>query len=79
LKFSEIAKFKEEKEKEEMKECTFQPNLGFKKINHKEARDNVNNLYMEGVQKLRSKNSKEIKEPEALSMECTFRPKINEL
>ena len=62
-----------------MKECTFQPNLGLKKINQKEAQENINSLYIEGVHKLRSKKGKEIKELEVLSMECTFRPKINEL
>ena len=62
-----------------MKECTFQPNITTKKINQKEAQEKINSLYMDGVHKLRTKNSKEVKEPEALSMECTFHPKINEM
>ena len=62
-----------------MKECTFQPNIDSKKVNPKEVHIKINSLYMDGVYKLRSKKTIEGKEPEDLSLECTFHPKINDL
>jgi hypothetical protein len=62
-----------------MKECTFQPNKDLKQVNPKEVRDTINNLYTDGVNKLRSRKTTAVKEPEPISMECTFHPRINEL
>ena len=61
-----------------MKECTFQPNKDVKKINPKDVKETINNLYINGVNKIKSKNSADIKEPEELA-ECTFHPEIHEL
>lgn len=73
---SEIAKLKLQQEEEEMKHCTFQPNLG--KRNHENVQDAIEKLYQHGVEKVRKiKNLKPIEEerPE----QCTFKPVVNSL
>lgn len=62
-----------------MKECTFQPNKDCKKYTKKEIRETINNLYAEGVNKIRTKKTCEVKEVEKLSDECTFHPEIHEM
>jgi hypothetical protein len=73
-----LVKFKEEQKELEMKECTFQPNKDLKKINPKDVKETINNLYINGVNKIKSKNAAEVKEPEVLA-ECTFHPEIHEM
>ena len=71
-----LLKQKEEKEKEELRYCTFQPNLG--KRNHDVVdTDAIKKLYQHGVEKVRkSKNSqKESKDDFDL---CSFKPQINQ-
>jgi len=60
-----------------MEDCTFRPNAD-KKLPAKDYKSTVDNLYQDGVTKLRQKKNAEVKmdEGEDLRM-CTFSPKIN--
>jgi hypothetical protein len=65
-----------EREQEEMKGCTFQPNLG--KRNHDNLKDSIDKLYQHGVEKVRKIRSLQPIEEE-VTKDCTFKPTVNNL
>ena len=74
-----LEKLRKEKEEEEMKNCTFQPNALTRPVNKKEVKEKVEKLYTDGkityMKKLKQKenNSKENEE------KFTFMPEIHPL
>ncbi len=74
-----LEKLRKEKEEEEMKNCTFQPNALTRPVNKKEVKEKVEKLYTDGkityMKKLKQKenNSKENEE------KYTFMPEIHPL
>lgn len=77
--YSEIAKLRSEKEEEELKHCTFQPNIHLRG-SPKSVNETISKLYQDGVNKQKFKNSlEEKKQPEQITHDCTFSPKINSL
>jgi len=52
---NEIAKIKIQQEEEEMKHCTFHPNIGKKKNTEIDIKETVQKLYIDGVTKQKNK------------------------
>jgi len=73
---NEIAKIKIQQEEDEMKHCTFHPNIDKKKNTEINIKETVQKLYIDGVTKQKTKLNEEKKE-EILSEECCFNPKVN--
>jgi hypothetical protein len=68
-----------QQEEEELKHCTFQPNI--EKGSPEKVHETINKLYQDGVNKVKNKRSlEEIKEPIITDPdELTFHPKVNPL
>jgi len=82
---NEIAIRKMEQEKEEMKQCTFHPNIIDKDKDKTQTsptgtniKETINKLYIDGFTKQRARNA-ELKRIDGLSDECTFLPKVNKV
>ena len=77
-----IEKLRKQKEEEEMKQCTFQPNASTRPVNKKEIKAKVEKLYTDGkisyMKKLKKKE-KELNENKEIEEKCTFTPEIHSL
>ena len=76
----ELANLKAQKEKEEFKECTFQPNATTKPVNPKDVPANIEKLYTDGKITYMKKLRKEDRNPDekkVLDSQCTFKPEIH--
>lgn len=62
---------------DELKYCTFQPNINKEKPNI-DVNETIKKLYLDGVTKIKAKNDEKKVEPEN-PMDCTFVPKVNKL
>lgn len=71
-------KMKIDKEAEELKYCTFQPNVG-RNTSPRNVKETIDKLYQDGVNKVKTKRNTENKEDEfeKESDDITFQPKIN--
>ncbi len=65
---------KKEIEEKEISECTFQPNV-HKQVEKKNIKQTIENLYQDGVNKLKQKKNQTIVETELNSF--TFAPHVN--
>jgi hypothetical protein len=74
--FSDIAKMKNQKEEEELKYCTFQPNAD--KRNIRNVDETVSKLYQDGVNKMKVKKTEERKESPKKD-DNSYNPKVNRL
>ena len=78
----ERANLRAQKEQDEFKECTFQPNAATKPVNPKDVPANIEKLYTDGkityMKKLR-KEDRNPNETKELEMNCTFRPEIHKM
>ena len=77
-----IEKLRKQKEEEEMKQCTFQPNASTRPVNKKEIKAKVEKLYTDGkisYKKKLKKKEKELNENKEIEEKCTFMPEIHPL
>ena len=75
-----IEKLRKQKEEEEMKQCTFQPNASTRPVNKKEIKAKVEKLYTDGkisYKKKLKKKEKELNENKEIEEKCTFMPEIH--
>ncbi len=70
-------------QEDELKYCTFQPNVDKKESNSnrpKNIKETINKLYQDGVTKCKSKKNDDNKIKDTINAsDCTFVPKVNPL